>query len=96
MSREKRPWDCHQTLKAVKGAFYGGMGALAVNLLLLYIVGEQIWMPALTVVGIGAVVAGIVLSYVRLRCPRCGTSLMLGGRIPSRLPDFCPGCGKPL
>ena len=50
MSREKRPWDCHQTLKAVKGAFYGGMGALAVNLLLLYIVGEQTWMPALTVI----------------------------------------------
>ena len=97
----REPMDCRRTLKAVHGAFYGGLGALAVNLMVLSVVpADQTWLPVLTIVlcalGIAGIIGGIVLGYVRLRCPRCGASLMLGGRIPSHLPNFCPACGEPL
>ncbi len=50
----------------------------------------------LCILAIILVIAGLVLAYGYLRCPRCGASLCLGGRIPGRLPRYCPQCGKPL
>ena len=92
--------DCRRTLKAVHGVFCGGLGALVVDGLFLAAADDQTWLPALAIVlcalGIAGIIGGIVLGYVRLRCPRCGASLMLGGRIPSHLPNFCPACGEPL
>ena len=31
-----------------------------------------------------------------VRCPACGETLCLNGRIPMRLPETCPHCGHPL
>ena len=50
----------------------------------------------LCILAIILVIAGLVLGYGYLRCPHCGASLCLGGRIPTRLPRYCPQCGKPL
>ena len=50
----------------------------------------------LCILAIILVIAGLVLAYGYLRCPYCGASLCLGGRIPTRLPRYCPQCGKPL
>jgi len=50
----------------------------------------------LCILAIILVIAGLVLAYGYLRCPYCGASLCLNGRIPTRLPRYCPQCGKPL
>lgn len=50
----------------------------------------------LCILAIILVIAGLVLAYGYLRCPYCGESLCLNGRIPTRLPRYCPQCGKPL
>ena len=51
---------------------------------------------ALCILAIILVIAGMVLAYGYLRCPHCGASLCLNGRVPTRLPLYCPQCGKPL
>ena len=95
--REKwRNMDCRQVLRLVNGGFYGGFGGMLLCLLLAS--GEEApgWLIALGVLGVLCSFFGILLAYTRLRCPHCGASLMLGGRIPTGLPNFCPACGKPL
>lgn len=51
---------------------------------------------ALCILAIILVIAGLVLAYGYLRCPHCGASLCQDGRVPMRLPRYCPQCGKPL
>ena len=99
MDNTNEPMSCHKALKIVNGLFYGGLGLL----LLAWVAsslsrGNTVPVPAivLCILGIVGLVSGIVLAYARLRCPYCGASLMLGGRIPSSLPNFCPACGKRL
>lgn len=54
------------------------------------------WIATLCILAIILVIAGLVLAYGYLRCPHCGASLCLDGRVPIRLPLYCPQCGKPL
>ena len=51
---------------------------------------------ALCILAIILLIAGLVLGYGYLRCPHCGACLCLNGRVPTRLPLYCPQCGKPL
>ena len=46
--------------------------------------------------GAALLITGLVLACRKVRCPHCGASLMPGGRLPLRLPPYCPGCGKKL
>lgn len=98
MGNKNKPLSCHKALKIVHGLFYGGLGLLLVAWAVLSLSQETVPVPAgvLCVLGIVGIVSGIVLAYARLRCPYCGASLMLGGRIPSRLPNYCPDCGRTL
>ena len=94
----KGNWDCRRTLKLVNLLFYGGLGLLLLTWLIGKIDGVKP-VPAILIpgiLGIVLVIAGLVLAFVRLRCPHCGESLWLGGRLPTSLPNFCPRCGKPL
>ena len=54
------------------------------------------WIVVLCILAIILVIAGLVLAYGYLRCPHCGASLCQDGRVPMRLPLYCPQCGKPL
>ena len=54
------------------------------------------WIAALCIAAILLFVAGAAVAYVYLRCPYCGASLCHGLRLPTRLPLYCPQCGKPL
>ena len=54
------------------------------------------WIIALCILAIILLIAGLVLGHGYLRCPHCGASLCLNGRVPTRLPRYCPQCGKPL
>lgn len=98
MNSAKKPSGCHKTLKIVHGLFYGGLALVLLAWVVLYLSQKETSAPVvvLCVLGIVGIVSGIVLGGARLRCPCCGASLMLGGRIPTRLPKFCPECGKPL
>ena len=90
--------DCRRTLKRVNILFYGGLGLLVLALMIGKIDG-MLPVPAILVPGILGgvlVIAGLVLAFVGLRCPHCGESLCLGGRLPTRLPNFCPRCGEPI
>lgn len=54
------------------------------------------WIVALCILAIILLIAGLALGHGYLRCPHCGASLCLNGRVPTRLPRYCPQCGKPL
>ena len=99
MHNANEPMSCHQALKIVNVLFYGGLGFLVLAWAVSSLARRNT-VPAPVIViclfGLAGIVSGIVLAYARLRCPHCGASLMLGGRIPSNLPNFCPDCGKPL
>lgn len=98
MDNANGPMNCHKALRIVHGLFYGGLVLLLLAWAVLSLSQVVVSVPAivLCILGIVGVVSGIVLAYARMRCPYCGASLMLGGRIPSSLPNFCPDCGKPL
>lgn len=99
MDNANEPMNCHKALKIIHGLSYGGLGLLLLAWAASSLSrGNTVPVPAivLCILGIVGLVSGIVLAYTRLRCPHCGASLMLGGRIPSSLPNFCPDCGKPL
>lgn len=95
--RKLEDLTCHQILKLSNALFYGGMGLLVVALL----VSSGDFAPPVLVAlpvaaGAALIVAGLVLAFWKLRCPYCGESLCLGGRLPTSLPRHCPGCGKEL
>ena len=91
-----RSMDCRQMLQMVQGIFFGGLGLALLCVLLASGQEPPEWLIAMGGLGILGLILGILLACRRLRCPHCGASLMLGGRIPSQLPNFCPECGKPL
>lgn len=97
----KEKWEtmgCRQVLKVVNWTFYGGLGLLLAAWIALRCSQNTVpvFASLLCVLGMVGVFGGILLACLRLRCPHCGASLMLGGRIPGHLPNFCPECGKPL
>ena len=98
MKKKLESLTCHQILKVVNILFYSGLGLLV----LAWMVGGTVssaptaLVAVLAVSGAALMIAGLVLAFGWLRCPCCGESLCLGGRIPTSLPNFCPRCGKPL
>ena len=99
--RKRTPISPRKALRLTKALFCGGLGLMAV----IYLVGQStLWQEreipslllVLAVLWLLCVLAGLGVAFVELRCPSCGASLMAGGRIPDRLPRFCPNCGKPI
>ena len=99
--KQKAPMGPHRLLKICNGFFFGGLGLMAV----IYLIGESYqWrgnnVPAFLWFAAGAgllcMFGSVLAAFLKVRCPYCGASLMLGGRIPSSLPHFCPDCGKDL
>lgn len=99
--RKRTPISLGKALRLTKLLFYGGLGLAVV---IYFACQSTLWqerefppfLVALAVLGLLGVLAGLGLAFASLRCPHCGASLMAGGRIPSRLPRFCPDCGKPV
>lgn len=88
---------CREILRRAHILSGGGLGLLVLDLLLLAGYVPPAALTALLLVAGAALTAvGLGLAFSRLRCPHCGESLMLGGRLPTRLPKHCPGCGKEL
>lgn len=94
----KGNWDCRRTLKLVNVLFYGGLGLLLLTWMIGKIDGAMSVFARMIpgILGTILVIFGMVLAFVRLRCPHCGESLCLGGRLPTSLPNYCPRCGKPI
>ena len=96
----KTDWDCGKVLRTGRRLFYGGLGVLLLEYLLLQTLSlDKISLTAaiaVAVAGVVCIAAGLLLVALRLVCPRCGASLMLGGRMPSHLPEYCPHCGEKI
>jgi len=89
--------DHHKALKLARGLYFGGLALLIVAYL--FLKDDPLTFSAAlipVVLGVGGVVAGLVVTLVFVRCPRCGRSLSRSGRIPLALPHYCPHCGAPL
>ena len=84
-----------KVLETSHGLCFGGLLLLAVGCGIQYR-WDVTFGIVLAVLGLAAMVSGIVLAYARMRCPYCDASLMQRGRLPFEVPNFCPNCGKPL
>jgi len=93
----RRDIDCYRALRITHLLFYGGF-ALALLPLLIVRAWNAFTPPlvVLAVLGGIALVLGLLCCGMYVRCPFCGASLMLGGRIPRELPRHCPSCGREL
>lgn len=95
MKQKKGETDLGKILGAAYGLCFGGLLLLAVGCGIQYR-WDVTFGIVLAVLGVAAMVSGIVLAYARMRCPHCDASLMQRGRLPFEVPNFCPNCGKPL
>ena len=95
--KRKLPADLSTLLGVITVLFCGGLGLILLSCLLVSVfpIPEAVG-GGLLFLGVCVLVSSLVLAYSRIRCPYCGGSLMLRGRLPSSLPRFCPHCGKPL
>lgn len=101
MQRNRQSADCATVLKRANVLFYVGLITLVAAWGIL--VAEKdlpgylfFGICILGAAGVAAVLGGLIYAAVRLRCPKCGQSLMLGGRLPLQLPNHCPKCGQRL
>ena len=88
--------ECYRSLKLTHCLYYGGLLVMILSILIGTAVRNSLIMVVLGVAGICAAFGGIIFAAVQLRCPECNGSLMSGGRVPGKLPNFCPHCGKQL
>lgn len=96
MKRKKTPIDCRKGLNMARVLFYGGIGLVILSIAIGDMADSEAMMCVLGALGIIGMAAGVAVCYLYVRCPHCGVSLMLGGRIPSSLPHYCPDCGEKL
>ena len=99
--KKRTPMSLGKALRLTNILFYGGLGlAVVVSFACQSTLWQEREFPsflvALAVLGLLGVLAGLGVAFRKLRCPHCGASLLAGGRIPGRLPRFCPDCGKPV
>lgn len=93
--KEKKPMGAHYALGVTKLCFYGGFVLLMLALAAGSV--DMVWiLYVLGVLGFIGMFGGLIFGFCKVRCPYCGKSLMLGGRLPRNLPDYCPGCGNML
>lgn len=92
----KEKMDCHRTLKITKILSYGGLGLMIFGIVIGAAADSDVLMAVLGIVGVCDFVAGLVLGNLYVRCPACGSSLMLRGCIPNCLPKRCPECGEKI
>ncbi|MBQ7778722.1 MAG: hypothetical protein IJ396_07410 [Oscillibacter sp.] len=89
--------DHHKALKLAHGLYFGGLILLFVAYG--FLKDEPLTFSAAMIpvfLGLGGVVAGLVVTLVFVRCPRCGRSLFHSSRIMLSLPHYCPHCGAHL
>lgn len=86
--------DCHQALRVTHILFYGGFVLMLLGACAAAEAASDALLAGFAITGIIGVVAGLVWGCLYVRCPGCGASLMLGGRVPNHLPKHCPECGR--
>lgn len=90
--KKKETMSANYALGITKLCFGGGF-----VLIILSLATGSAWIVyVLGIPGCIGLFGGLIFGYCKVRCPYCGKSLMLGGRMPSRLPDYCPSCGTAL
>lgn len=83
-----------QALKITHILCYGGLAAALLSAAVGACLDSVVVMILLGTVGLSCMIAGIILGNLCVRCPKCFGSLTSGGRIPTRLYEYCPHCGK--
>lgn len=92
----KERMDCHLALKVTHILFYGGFVLMLLGLCVGAGVNSDVLLAVFGITGAVGIVGGLIFGYLYVRCPACGTSLMLGGRVPTHLPKHCPECGAAI
>ena len=102
MKKAKKPADCRWTMTVSRALFISGL----MLILIAWGVSTNVtasnqavlsgMMLTLMMIGVLVILAGVIYAWRKLRCPACGETLCLNGRIPMRLPETCPHCGHPL
>ena len=88
---------CRQALRISLTLFFCGLAVLLAAGLLMCVRTIPPALPAaLAAGGVVLLAASLVLAAWKVRCPHCGVSLMLRGRLPLSLPPHCPGCEEKL
>lgn len=90
---ENRPYFA---LAITKIRFYIGLALLVTGLAVSGLMDNSNILGILADCGTVYVIASLVVGWSYVKCSYCGESLMLSGRIPSILPDYCLHCGEKL
>lgn len=94
--KEKKPMSANYALGLTKLCFHGGFVLTMLSLAIVSATDLAWIMYVLCIPGFVVMIGGLIFGYAKVHCPYCGKSLMLGRRLPSHLPDYCPGCGNVL
>lgn len=94
--KRKKPDELtpQQALKVTHILVYGGLAMAFLSIPVGGALDHVAVMGILGAVGLSCAVVGIIFGNLYLRCPECFGSLTHGGRIPGKLFEYCPHCGK--
>ena len=92
----KKETGCHRALKITHILSYGGFVLMPLSLVFGAMVDTDVVMVILGGLGFISVMFGLIFGNIYVKCPKCEHSLMQSGRVPGKLPNYCPHCGIPL
>lgn len=98
MDKQKKPMDYHWVFRFVYVLVFLGLGTMIVTWFSGDTASGELTavQTVFMVVGFLVIFCGLLLGWTKLRCPYCGKSFCIGGRVPLWLPKVCPNCGKKL
>lgn len=85
-----------RALKITKTLFFSGLGLMLLGVMIGSVADNAYLILFIAVLGSVCAFGGLIFGNMRVRCPDCCRSLMMGGRVPGDLPCYCPHCGKRL
>ena len=95
--REKKPLfvSLQAALIGSNILFYLGLALMVATVISIIMAGKiGLVQYILAVLGAVGTAGGIMFAMVHFNCPHCGESLMVGGRLPTKMPKTCPACGS--
>ena len=91
--KKQRKLDCFGAKRLSDLLALPGVGLVLLGGYLWQWSGKGGWI-ALVAAGTALLIAGLIVGWLGIVCPRCGAPLDQVPRLPRRMPAHCPRCGE--